>query len=59
MLLDELKESILSMNEIQQMEQVSKDSQRQERVDCLFSSVVVENSTIIHRRKLCKTEGGY
>lgn len=48
MLLDELKESILSMNEIQQMEQVSKDSQRQERVDCLFSSVVVENSTIIH-----------
>lgn len=48
MILDELKESILSMNEIQQLEQVSKDSQKQERADNLFSSAVAENSIIIH-----------
>lgn len=48
MILDELKESILSMNEIQQLEQVSKDSQRQERADSIFSSEIVENSNIVH-----------
>lgn len=47
MLLDDIQKSIADMNEIQQLEQASKDSQKQDNADKLYSQAVYENHKVI------------
>ena len=47
MLLDDIQKSIADMNEMQQLEQAAKDSQKQDNVDRLFAAAVNENHNIV------------
>lgn len=48
MLLEDIQKSIVDMKEIQQLEQASKDSKRQDNIDKLYSLAVFENHRIIN-----------
>lgn len=48
MLLEDIQKSIVDMKEIQQLEQASKDSKKQDNIDKLYSLAVFENHRIIN-----------
>ena len=47
MLLEDIQKSIDDMNDIQQLEQVAKDSKNQERLDNSFAAAVNENHKVV------------
>lgn len=48
MLLENIQKSIADMNELQQLEQASKDAQKQDKIDKLYSAAVYENHSVIN-----------
>lgn len=47
MIIEEMNKCIIDMQTIQQLEQASKDSEKQDKIDSLFSATVIDNDKII------------